>query len=158
MRGRLMRRFVFFLTVFIALATACAPASSSITPVIVTPQATQFASESCFYASQPTPTAKGPSLFAPVDPQEHIQGPADAYLTIIEYSDFQCASCASFAARLAEIRQKHPQDIRIVYRPFPVVSVNDKAALSTQAAEAASLQGKFWEMHDVLFNRQAEWV
>jgi cyclophilin family peptidyl-prolyl cis-trans isomerase len=59
---------------------------------------------------------------------------------------------------LALIQQKYPNDVRIVYRHFPLVSIHDKAALAAQAAEAAGAQGKFWEMHDLLFQRQQEWV
>jgi cyclophilin family peptidyl-prolyl cis-trans isomerase len=63
---------------------------------------------------------------------------------------------------LAQLQEKYPQDIRLVYRHFPLIGTleqpfHDKAALSAQAAEAAGLQGKFWEMHDVLFERQLEW-
>lgn len=58
---------------------------------------------------------------------------------------------------LAQIQSEYPKDIRVVYRHFPLMSIHDKAALSAQAAEAAGLQGKFWEMHDLLFERQQEW-
>jgi cyclophilin family peptidyl-prolyl cis-trans isomerase/protein-disulfide isomerase len=113
----------------------------------------------CTYSSKPAlPKAGEPSLFAPVSSQDHVRGPADAYLTVIVYSDFQCPACAQFAVLLTQIQRKHPQDMRIVYRDFPLLTINDKAALSTQAAEAANLQGKFWEMHDLLFSKQAEWV
>ncbi len=59
---------------------------------------------------------------------------------------------------LAQLQEESPKDIRIVYRHFPLISIHDKAALSAQAAEAAGMQGKFWEMHDLLFERQGEWV
>ena len=59
---------------------------------------------------------------------------------------------------LALLQKELPEDTRIVYRHFPLISIHDKAALSTQAAEAAGIQGKFWEMHDLLFERQQEWV
>jgi cyclophilin family peptidyl-prolyl cis-trans isomerase len=58
---------------------------------------------------------------------------------------------------LARIQSEYPEDVRVVYRHFPLMSIHDKAALSAQAAEAAGLQGKFWEMHDLLFERQQEW-
>lgn len=59
---------------------------------------------------------------------------------------------------LAQIQNDYPEDVRIVYRHFPLVSIHDKAALSAQAAEAAGKQGQFWELHDLLFERQAEWA
>jgi len=59
---------------------------------------------------------------------------------------------------LARLAQKYPQDVQVVYRHFPLVSIHDKAALAAAAAEAAGRQGKFWEMHDLLFSRRQEWV
>lgn len=58
---------------------------------------------------------------------------------------------------LARIQEKYPQDVRLIYRHFPLISIHDKAALAAQAAEAAGAQGKFWEMHDLLFERQSDW-
>ena len=58
---------------------------------------------------------------------------------------------------LAQLAEDYPEDIRVAYRNFPLISIHDKAALSTQAAEAAGAQGKFWEMHDLLFETQGEW-
>ncbi len=58
---------------------------------------------------------------------------------------------------LAQLEEKYPNDLRVVFRHFPLMSIHDKAALSVQAAEAAGSQGKFWEMHDLLFARQAQW-
>jgi cyclophilin family peptidyl-prolyl cis-trans isomerase len=59
---------------------------------------------------------------------------------------------------LAQLTEEYPGDIRVAYRHFPLLSIHDKAALSTQAAEAAGAQGKFWEMHDLLFDTQSEWT
>ncbi len=58
---------------------------------------------------------------------------------------------------LARIQELYPQDVRVIYRHFPLISIHDKAALAAQAAEAAGAQGKFWEMHDLLFERQPDW-
>lgn len=58
---------------------------------------------------------------------------------------------------LAQLQADYPDKVRIVYRHFPLISIHDKAALATQASEAAGAQGKFWEMHDLLFERQSEW-
>lgn len=58
---------------------------------------------------------------------------------------------------LTQIKAQYPEDVRVVYRHFPLTSIHDKAALGTQAAEAAGRQGAFWEMHDLLFESQAEW-
>ena len=58
---------------------------------------------------------------------------------------------------LAQLEAEFPEDLRVVYRHFPLLSIHDKAALATQATEAAGVQGAFWEMHDLLFERQQEW-
>jgi cyclophilin family peptidyl-prolyl cis-trans isomerase len=58
---------------------------------------------------------------------------------------------------MAQLLKEYPQDVRLIYRHFPLLSIHDRAALATQAAEAAGIQGKFWEMHDLLFERQGEW-
>jgi cyclophilin family peptidyl-prolyl cis-trans isomerase/predicted DsbA family dithiol-disulfide isomerase len=88
---------------------------------------------------------------------DHVRGSADAAVTLVIYSDFQCPNCARIAASLEELLETHPNDVRLVYRHLPLTGVNDKAVLSAQAAEAADLQGKFWEMFDSLYARQTEW-
>ncbi len=160
--------FGVLLSAILLFTAACTPASP---PTTIRPTATQASliakntslppgtpSSQCAYTSMPTPNVKGPSLFAPVSAQDHMRGPLGAYLTVLIYSDFQCPACAKFSALLTQIQNKHPQDIRIIYRHFPLLTVNNKAALSTQAAEAAHLQGKFWEMHDLLFSKQTAWT
>ena len=59
---------------------------------------------------------------------------------------------------LAQLESNYPQDVRVVYRHFPLISIHDKAALATQASEAAGAQGEFWAMHDILFEQQGEWA
>lgn len=100
--------------------------------------------------------------YAPVSNADWQSGPADAQVTVIEYSDFQCPFCAQLAATLAELQARYPEDLRVVYRHFPLIGTTDqplheKAALAMQAAEAAGMQGKFWEMHNALFSAQADW-
>ena len=131
---------------------------STPSPGPVSPVPTRFSLGKCTDARQPTPNSSEASLFAPVDKKEHILGKENAYVTILVYSDFQCASCAKLASLLKSFVEKYPQDVRVVFRHFPLESLHDKAALSAQAAEAAALQGKFWEMHDFLFSKQSEWL
>ena len=104
-------------------------------------------------------------LHAPVTPQAagaefgdraHEIGPADAPVTIVVFSDYQCLACAYLAASLKKIRTEHATDVRLIYINTPLAE-RDKDALAFQAAEAADLQGKFWEMNDLLFEKQAEW-
>ena len=84
-------------------------------------------------------------------------GPINAGIVIYEYSDFQCPFCARAAASLKELQAAYPRDIRIVFRYFPLSSIHPNAILASQAAEAAGAQNKFWQMHDLLFSKQAEW-
>ena len=83
-------------------------------------------------------------------------GPADAPLTVIEYSDFQCPFCAEYATMLATLRAKYGDHVRFIFRNYPLAN-HEYATIAAKAAYAASLQGKFWEMHDLLFQNQAEW-
>ena len=101
--------------------------------------------------------------FGEVSEADWQRGPSDAQVTLVEYADFQCPYCALLSATLADLEARYPDDLRVVYRHFPLIGtpqqpVHDKASLSMQAAEAAGLQGKFWELHDELFSRQSEWA
>ncbi|MCC7358191.1 MAG: peptidylprolyl isomerase [Anaerolineales bacterium] len=97
-----------------------------------------------------------PSLFAPVSDADWQVGPADAAVTVIEYSDFECEYCAAVAGLLRQLRAEFPADLRLVFRHYPLPQ-HPKARLAAAAAEAAGAQGAFWEMHDQLFERQTEW-
>jgi len=79
-------------------------------------------------------------------------------VTLLEYSDFQCTNCAQLASVLTQLREEYPDDLRLVYRHFPLITIYNKTLIAAQAAETAGAQGKFWEMHDLLFNHQAEWI
>ncbi len=99
----------------------------------------------------------GESPFPTVQDGEWQLGPDDAAVTIIEYSDFQCPYCAQTAPVLRQLQRDYPQDVRLIFRHFPLVKIHEKARLGAQAAEAAGAQGAFWEMHDLLFSTQPEW-
>jgi cyclophilin family peptidyl-prolyl cis-trans isomerase len=98
------------------------------------------------------------SLFPPISEADWIRGPSDAAVTIVEYADFQSTESAQFEPVLALLQQEFPSDLRVVFRHFPMINIHDKAALAAAAAEAAGEQGIFWEMHDLLFQRQQEWT
>jgi protein-disulfide isomerase len=82
------------------------------------------------------------------------RGPADAPITIVEFSDFQCPFCSRATATLKKLDESFPGKIRIVYRDFPLVQIHPNAARAAEAAACANDQGKFWAMHDVLFEHQ----
>ncbi len=92
----------------------------------------------------------------PVTAADFSIGPVDASVTFMEYADFQCPYCAQLDPLLKKLMATYPKDVRLVFRQYPL-SIHDKALVSAQVAQAASLQGKFWEMHDLLFNTQTTW-
>jgi protein-disulfide isomerase len=81
--------------------------------------------------------------------------PGNSSIVIIEYSDFQCPACARFSEVLKELQQEY--DFTVVYRPFPLTHIHEHATLASAVALSAYNQGKFIEMHDILFSRQDEW-
>jgi Na+/H+ antiporter NhaA len=92
-------------------------------------------------------------LSVDVDPErDHIRGPADAAVTVVEYGDFQCPYCGQAEPAVRELMGE--ADVRFVWRHLPLPDVHPQAELAAQAAEAASEQGRFWEMHDLLLERQ----
>ncbi|NJN43790.1 MAG: thioredoxin domain-containing protein [Anaerolineae bacterium] len=98
------------------------------------------------------------SAFPEVGEEDWIRGPSDAAVTLVQYADFQSVQNAQFAPVLILLQQEFPEDLRMVFRHFPQLNTNDKSGLALQASEAAGLQDKFWEMHDLLFLRQQEWA
>jgi Na+/H+ antiporter NhaA len=94
-------------------------------------------------------------LDRPVDPaRDHIRGPADAPLTLVEYGDFECPFCGRATGVVKELRKRFGDDLRYVFRHLPLADVHPHAEDAALAAEAADKQGRFWEMHDVLFAHQ----
>lgn len=88
---------------------------------------------------------------------EYIRGNANAAVVLEEYSDFQCSACAAFEPIVKEIEQEFGSELAIVYRHLPLKSIHQFAEQSAILSEAAGIQGNFWEMHDKLFEKQAEW-
>ncbi len=136
-------------TVVLASPTA----SPTPAPTIVPPTSTPFASGCQVTSLLPAPA----STIPPVTAGDWSRGPASAQLTIVEYSDFQCPYCAQLDPVLTRVLAANPQDLRLVYRHYPL-NIHDKARTAAQAAEAAGVQGKFWEMHDALFASQDTWT
>jgi protein-disulfide isomerase len=81
---------------------------------------------------------------------DHVRGNADAKVTLIEYSDFECPYCTRHSETVAQILKAYPNDVRFVYRHFPL-SFHANAETAAEASECAGFQGKFWEMYDALF-------
>lgn len=99
-----------------------------------------------------TPTG---TLTVPVSAEDWSKG-ASSTVTLVEYSDFQCPACAAFYPIAKEVVAS--TSIRFVYRHFPLITIHKNADYAAAAAEAAGIQGKFWEMHDMLFETQNDWA
>ncbi len=85
---------------------------------------------------------------------DHILGPASASVTLVEYGDFECPSCAQAHAAMKIILSHFGRQVRYAYRHYPQREVHPDAELAAEAAEAAAAQGKFWPYHDLLFEHQ----
>lgn len=100
-------------------------------------------------------TAESPKLSAPVDPaRDHIQGPINAPLTLVEYGDYQCPYCGAAYPEVKKVQKQLGQKLRFVFRNFPLTRIHLYAENGAETAEAANAQGKFWEMHDFLYEHQ----
>src|SRR5215471_17828975 len=96
-----------------------------------------------------------PTLSDPVTERDHVRGPANAKVTLVEYGDFECPFCARAEPVLREVQRRFGDAVRLVFRHNPRAFDHAHAPLAAEAAEAAAEQGKFWEMHDVLFAHQS---
>ena len=94
-------------------------------------------------------------LTVPVDPErDHLRGPPDAVLTLVQYGDYECPYCRSTAPVIRRLMERFDGRLRFVPRHFPLPDVHPYAALAAEAAEAAGAQGRFWEMHELMYERQ----
>jgi protein-disulfide isomerase len=94
-------------------------------------------------------------LKPPVSDQDHIKGKMDAPVVLVEYGDFQCPHCGAAHPMIKEIEKKFNDRMAFVFRHFPLSEVHPDAQSAAVAAEAAANQRKFWQMHDLIFENQA---
>jgi protein-disulfide isomerase len=87
----------------------------------------------------------------------HVRGNANAPVTLEEFADFQCPSCGAYYPELKKIEAEFGDKLRVIFRERPLVPPHDHALMAAQAAEAAGLQDRFWEMHDKLYENQTAW-
>lgn len=87
----------------------------------------------------------------------HVFGEATSGVTLMEYADFQCPACLSYFPIISQLKTEYADRVAFQFRHFPLVSSHQNAMAAHRAAEAASVQGKFWEMHDLLFAQQNSW-
>jgi protein-disulfide isomerase len=89
-----------------------------------------------------------------VGPSDHVEGPADAAVTLVEYGDYQCPYCGEAYAIVKQVQKRLGRKLRFVFRNFPLAEAHPFATGAAEMAEAAALQGKFWQMHDTLYEHQ----
>src|SRR6478609_11366611 len=95
------------------------------------------------------------ALTSPVtEGRDHIQGPADATVTLVEYGDYECPYCGEAFPIVKQIQERMGEQLRFVFRNFPISTAHPHAEHAAEAAEAAATQGKFWPMHDLLYENQ----
>jgi cyclophilin family peptidyl-prolyl cis-trans isomerase/protein-disulfide isomerase len=157
-RFRLIIFYACLLLAFVIAACTSAPASPASTAPVVPSLIIPTPPACITIITEPTPGADTPSLFPPESKDDHVRGAQNPSVTITEYSDYQDLRSGLFAQVVDRLLEEYPTDLRVVSRIFPLISVNDKAALAAQAAEAAAEQDKFWEMHDLLYAGQENWV
>jgi protein-disulfide isomerase len=95
-----------------------------------------------------------PRLILPVSERDHVRGPANAPVTLVEYGDYQCPYCGMANPIVDEIRRELGDGLRLVFRNFPLSEMHPNAKHAAEIAEAADAHGKFWEMHDLLYSHQ----
>jgi protein-disulfide isomerase len=96
------------------------------------------------------------SLAVPVGSEDHTLGRADAALTVVEYGDYECPYCAQAEPVIASLREEFGDDLRFVFRNLPLRQIHPRAEPAAEAAEAVALQGRFWEMHGLLYDNQSD--
>ena len=95
-------------------------------------------------------------LAQPVNQNDHIAGGANAPVTLVEYGDYECPDCGAAYPMLKEVRRRLGDQLRFVFRNFPLTQIHPYAFQAAETAESAGAQGKFWQMHDYLFEHQQQ--
>ena len=88
---------------------------------------------------------------------DHTRGNATAKVTLTEYGDFECPACSEYAPLVHQLYTSYGDRVLFVFRNFPLYQIHPFAMISAQATEAANLQGKYWEMNELLYSKQSEW-
>ena len=95
-------------------------------------------------------------LKVPVGPADHAQGPADAPVTLVEYGDYECPHCGHAHPIVKTLRKRFGSQLRFIFRNFPLREIHPNAEAAAETAEFAATQGKFWEMHDLIYENQQD--
>ena len=156
-----MKRILPFIIILVVLGLALGSAWYLTRSVPTTPTAAgqgQSTPQQSPGAPQSTPVAQAsvnPGI--PGADPPHTHGPANAPVHLEEFGDFECPPCGIFHPVLKQMEEEFGDKIHVTFREFPLVPTHQHALIAASAAEAAGLQGKFWEMHDLLYDRQNAW-
>lgn len=99
----------------------------------------------------------GDSEIVTAETSNNFYGQEEGVITLTEYADFQCPACGGFFPIISQVKEQFKDQIRFEFKHFPLVQIHPNATAAHRAAQAASNQGKFWEMHDRLFEQQQSW-
>lgn len=154
-----MRKPFSFLFLILLLSSCTTPAAIPVQTAPAIPSIIIPTPPACTTIRlEPTPGPEMPSLFPPESSADHVRGAEQPIVTITEYSDYQDVRSALLAEAIDRLLEEHPDELRVISRVFPLISINDKAALAAQAAQAAAEQDLFWEMHHLLYGQQESWI
>jgi len=154
-----MKRILPFIIILVVLGAALASAWYLTRTIPASPSFGNQPAASPGSQSSPVAQQQKPPLLEGVPGAEpaHVLGPADAPVRLEEFGDFECPPCGMFHPILQQMHAEFGDKLQITFREFPLVPTHQHALPAASAAEAAGLQGKFWEMHDLLYEHQADW-
>src|ERR1051325_5423919 len=157
-RKELMKRILPFIIILVVLGVALTSAwyLTRTIPAAQNPPGNQPAASP---GSQASPSQSQAAVITGVPGAEpaHTHGPANAPLKLEEFGDFECPPCGIFHPILKQMEEEFGDKLHVTFREFPLVPTHQHALAAASAAEAAGLQGKFWEMHDLIYDRQGAW-
>lgn len=158
-----MKRYLPFIIIVVVLLVAFGAVMfllrSSQTAPETASRSAQAAANSA-NAGQPAGAASTPMPDGPPGPgasPTHLRGEATAPVLLEEFGDFQCPPCGLLYPELKKIEGEYGTRVRVIFREFPLAKIHKNALDAARAAEAAGFQGRFWEMHDMLYEKQGEW-
>ena len=161
-----MKRIVPFIIILAVLGIALVsawyftrsiPASTTASTTAAGTQQPQPPARTAPQAAANQPAVNTVNKGVPGAEPAHVLGPANAPAKLEEFGDFECPPCGMFHPILVEMQKEFGYNLQITFREFPLVPTHQHALAAASAAEAAGMQGKFWEMHDLLYERQNDW-
>ena len=135
--------------------------SKAAKPIVIIVLAVAVAGAAAFYFSRQSNEATNTSDSASAPLQKtgggRFRGPENARITLVEFGDYQCPSCKAYHPVVQELLARYPQQVRLEFHHYPLISIHPNAMAASMAVEAAGEQGKYWEMHDLVFELQDQW-